>query len=68
MSARDRRRVLWAIAAFAVVGVMIGAGYAYLHRNDTICRDGRPPIAQNDDGLGQIKYRCHNGQVVTNSN
>lgn len=67
MSARDRRKVLLAIAVFAVLGILSGAGYAYLHRNDTICRDGKPPVAQNDNGLGQIMYRCHNGQIVTDS-
>jgi len=67
MTARDRRKVLLAIAVFAVLGILSGAGYAYLHRNDTICRDGKPPIQQNDNGLGQIMYRCQNGQIVTDS-
>jgi hypothetical protein len=68
MSARDRRRVLLAIAAFAFITIIAGAGYAFLHRNDTICRDRRPPVSQRDDGLGQIQYRCHDGQIVTQSN
>ena len=68
MSTRDRRRVLVAIAVFAVLTMIGGAAYAFLHRNDTICRDRRPPISQRDDGLGQIQYRCHDGQIVTNSN
>jgi hypothetical protein len=68
MSSRDRRRVLLAIAVFAVITLIAGVGYSYQHRNDTICRDKLPPVSQNDDGLGQILYRCHNGQIVTNSN
>ena len=68
MSARDRRRVLLAIAVFALVTMIGGAVYAYVHRTDTICRDRRPPVSQRDDGLGQIQYRCHDGQIVTNRN
>ena len=64
MSARDRRRVLIAIAVFALVTMIGGAAYGYFHRNDTICRDRRAPISQRDDGLGQIEYRCHDGQIV----
>jgi hypothetical protein len=64
MSARDRRRVLIAIAVFALVTMIGGVVYSYVHRNETICRDGRPPVSQKDDGLGQITYRCHDGQIV----
>jgi hypothetical protein len=24
----------------------------------------KPPIAQQDTGIGQVAYRCHNGQIV----
>jgi hypothetical protein len=49
------------IAALFAGGIVIG----YAQRNDKLCRDGKPPIAQQDLGLGQISYRCHDGQIVT---
>jgi hypothetical protein len=62
---RDRHRVLLAIALFALLGVAGGATYAWFHRHDAICRDGRPPAAQRDLGLGQVQFRCHDGQIVS---
>lgn len=53
---------------FALVCVLLFAGgilAGYLSRNDAICSDRKPPKSQLDLGLGQIEYRCHNGQVVT---
>ena len=64
MSPRDRRRVLVALAAFTVFAVLAGAATAWFHRHDTICRDGRVPVAQRDFGIGQIEYRCHDGEIV----
>jgi hypothetical protein len=61
----SRRRLLLALAAFWVVAMSGGAVYAWFHRHDTICRDRLPPVAQRDYGLGQVQYRCHNGQIVT---
>jgi len=43
-----------------VVGVITG----YRGRHTPICQDGKPPIAQQDTGIGQVAYRCHNGQIV----
>jgi uncharacterized membrane protein len=65
MSRRDRRRVLVGLAVLVVVLMIAGAGAAWYSRNDTICSDGRPPVAQRAIGLGQIEYRCHDGQLVT---
>ena len=62
---RDRRRVIVVLVAITVVGLAGGAVAAWLSRNDTICRDGRVPVAQRDLGLDRIEYRCHDGQIVT---
>jgi hypothetical protein len=45
-----------------------GMAAAYLNRNSTICRDGKDPVAQRGGILGQVVYRCHDGQVVTLNN
>ena len=58
------RRVLLWLAIFSVVSLGGAAIYQHAHRHDTICKDGKPPVAQQDLGLGQIEYRCHNGQIV----
>jgi hypothetical protein len=65
---RDRRLVLLALAAAVLAS--FGAGIAYwvvAGRHHQLCSDGLPPVKQQDTGLGQIVYRCHNGQVVTGS-
>ena len=62
---RDKTRVVLAIALFAVVAIVAGGAYAYLHRHDTICKDRLPPKAQRDYGIGQVQYLCHDGQIVT---
>jgi hypothetical protein len=62
---RSPRRVLGIILALSLLLALLGAVYAYRHRHDTICRDGRAPVAQLDLGLGQVQYRCHDGQIVT---
>ena len=41
---------------------------AFLNRNDTICSDGKAPVAQRGGILGQVIVRCHNGQIVTLNN
>ena len=43
-------------------------GAAWLNRNNTICSDGKPPVAQRGGVLGQVVYQCHNGQIVTLNN
>ena len=62
---RDRRKVLGAILAASVALILAGGVYAWFHRHDTICSDRLPPVAQRDVSLGQVQYRCHNGQLVT---
>lgn len=53
------------LLAITVVGLAGGGLAAWLSRSDTICRDGRVPVAQRDLGLDRIAYRCHDGEVVT---
>jgi hypothetical protein len=66
MSPRDRRRFLWGLAIFAVVAALVATpAYMYLHRHDTICKDGKPPVAQRNLDVTLIQYQCHNGQLVT---
>jgi hypothetical protein len=62
---RSPRRVVGIILALSVFLMILGGAYAYRHRHDTICKDRRPPVAQLDLGLGQIQYKCHDGQIVT---
>jgi len=59
------RQVLAALGIFTLLSLGGAAIYQHAHRHDTICRDKRPPVAQLDLGLGQIEYKCHNGQIVT---
>ena len=59
------RRVLGLIIVLSLFLAILGGAYAFLHRHDTICRDGRAPKAQRDYGLGQVQYLCHDGQIVT---
>jgi hypothetical protein len=65
VSRRDRRRfLLWfgaLLAALFVAGIVV----AGLRRHDTICSNGKAPVAQRDQGLGQVAYRCSDGEVVT---
>jgi hypothetical protein len=64
MSPRAKRRVMIGLAVWLVLAMAVGGGYAWLHRHDTICSDGKPPKSQLDLGLGQIHYRCQNGEIV----
>jgi hypothetical protein len=65
MSSRAKRRVLVGLAAWLVLAMTGGGAYAWLHRHDTICSDGKPPTRQFDAGLGQMKYLCQNGEIVS---
>ena len=62
---RNRRAVLLALAAFALALFAGGIVAGYLSRKDKICPDGRPPIAQKSEVIGQTEYLCHGGKVVT---
>jgi hypothetical protein len=57
--------VVIALAVFVVAAMIGGAAIAWFQRNDTICADRKLPVAQKDYGMGQVQYRCHNGEIVT---
>jgi hypothetical protein len=63
---RHRKRLVY-ISLASLIVVLFAAGLisGYMGRHNKICNDGRPPKAQQDTGIGQIEYLCHNGQVVT---
>jgi hypothetical protein len=62
---RNKRFVLTALAVIAVVLFAGGIVAGYLSRHDTICPNGKPPVAQRSEVIGQTEYRCSNGVVVT---
>jgi hypothetical protein len=68
MNWRSRRSVVTLIAAVCAAVFAAGMAAAYFNRNSTICRDGKAPVAQRGGLLGQVVYRCHDGQVVTLNN
>ena len=64
MTPQQRRRFLIGLSALVLVLFVGGILVGFAQRNDKLCRDGKPPISQQDPGFGQIKYLCHNGQIV----
>ena len=65
MRPQARRRFFLIFAAVCVLLFAGGILAGYLSRSDAICSDHKPPTKQLDLGLGQIEYKCQNGQVVT---
>lgn len=65
MNFRNKRFVLSMMGVVAVL--LFGGGIlaGYLSRNDKICPDGKPPIAQRSEVIGSTEYKCHGGVVVT---
>ena len=64
MTPDKRRRFLIGLSVLVLVLFAGGIAVGFAQRNDKLCKDGRPPKAQQDPGFGQIKYLCHNGQIV----
>ena len=62
---RSKRHVLFLVLGIVALVMIAGAGAAWVTRNNTLCTDGKPPVAQHAGLLGQGLYRCHNGQIVT---
>lgn len=62
---RSKRQVLFLVLGVVALVMIAGAGAAWITRNQTLCSDGKPPVAQRAGILGQGLYRCHNGQIVT---
>jgi hypothetical protein len=65
MSRKDKRRVYVGLASLCLLLFVFGLVYGYRGRDTPLCNDRRPPLQQQDTGLGQVEYRCHNGQIVT---
>ena len=62
---RNKRLVLSALAVISVVLFAAGIFAAYHSRNDTICPDGKPPLAQKSEVIGATQYLCHGGVTVS---
>jgi hypothetical protein len=62
---RNRKAVLAAMTACAIVLFAAGIFAAFLSRHNSICPDKKPPVAQRSDVIGPTEYRCANGVVVT---
>lgn len=62
---RSRRAVLIAIFGVCLVLFVAGMLAAWVNRDNTICKDGKPPRLQQGGLLGQTVYLCHNGQLIT---
>jgi len=65
MNLRNRRTALLLLGAACAVVFAAGVFSGWMHRHDTICKDGKAPVAQRSDLLGNTEFRCHNGQTVT---
>ena len=65
---RSKRTVLLVILAVCLAVFGAGMAAAWVNRDNTICKDGKAPVAQQGGLLGQVVYKCHNGELVTNSN
>ena len=64
MDQRQKRRVYIGLTVLLIALFAGGIIAGYVGRHTPICKDGRPPVAQHDTGIGQVAYRCHNGQIV----
>jgi len=62
---RSKRQVLLVILGVCVVLMGAGMAAAWHNRDNTTCRDGKPPREQRSGILGQTLYLCQNGQIVT---
>ena len=65
MSRHMRNRLLITLAVVCVLLFAAGGVAAFMSRNDTICSDGKVPVAERSLGLGQMQYQCHDGEIVT---
>jgi hypothetical protein len=65
MSPGEKRRVYVGLAVAILALFAVGLVFGYSGRDKALCKDGKPPLQQQDVGLGQVAYRCHNGQIVT---
>jgi hypothetical protein len=66
MTRKQKRRVYVGLAVTCLALFVAGLVYGYRGRHTPICKDGRPPVAQREDAMGQVQYICHNDETVTN--
>jgi len=64
--ARKQKRLFY-LGLTAAIVVLFAAGVisGYVGRHSSLCSDGKPPVQQQDVGIGQVEYLCHNGKIVT---
>jgi hypothetical protein len=66
MSPERRRRISMLIVAAVIAVALAGVAFGYITRTSSICPDHKPPVAQQDYGMGYVLYRCADGLTVTN--
>jgi hypothetical protein len=66
MTKEQKHRVYVGLAAICLGLFVVGLVIGFRGRHNTICKDGRPPVAQREDAMGQVEFICHNGKTVTN--
>jgi hypothetical protein len=66
MEPRQKRRVYITLTAVVIALFAAGALYGYAGRKTTICPNGKAPVAQQADEMGQVTFLCTNGITVTN--
>jgi hypothetical protein len=64
---RQKRIVYISLAATLFLIFLAGILAGYIDRKSSICPDNRPPVAQEDTGLGQVLFRCADGKTVTSN-
>ena len=65
MNWHSKKQVLLGIGAVCLVVFVFGMAAAWHNRHHTICPDGKPPKKQQNYLLGQTRYLCHDGRIVT---
>ncbi|HUK97299.1 MAG TPA: hypothetical protein VLV46_06545 [Gaiellaceae bacterium] len=65
MNLRRKRTAVLLLAAACVIVFAAGVLAGWIHRNDTICKNGKTPLSQRSDLLGNTEFRCPGGQTVT---
>ena len=66
MTQKQKHRVYVGLAALCLGLFLVGLVFGYRGRHSTICKDGKPPVYQREDAMGQVQFICHNGKTVTN--
>ena len=64
---RNKKAVLIGLIVVLLIIFVAGMGAAWRVRDTTICKDGKPPVAQQGGLILPTVYKCHNGQIITAS-